>query len=323
MSNFNQMNYSPDDSGGGNLDEKELANIKEQTILINPRNPEYEGVGLGIEITTPGYQGKNLDHHGKDDTQETPSAIEQALSVDINQIPEGKMATVRPDMDSLGAMAVIMLRKDGKEVNSDIIKAISLLDREGPMRFKKEGRELLGLSGDENKDKWDEINRILRAANYKITVESMPSSEIDKKILFMEKILTGQYDKKEIDDLYIKDICDLEKARKNSKIETILSGRAVFIESSYKRSMELGYDYADVIIAYNPAYQWPDGTITPKYTIARRDKFVPFDLKKLLEQLKQRNPKWGGQENIIGSPQGEDPQIPPEEMKTLVEKVLI
>jgi len=52
-----------------------------------------------------------------------------------------------------------------------------------------------------------------------------------------------------------------EKARKNSKIKTILNGKAVFIESSCKKSMEIGYNYADVIIAYNPSYRWPNGTI--------------------------------------------------------------
>lgn len=321
MSNFNQINYSPNEGEGGeNLEEKELAKIKEQTVLINPREPNYEGVGLGIEITTQGYNGMNLDHHGKDDTQDTPSAIEQALSVDLKQIPEGKLATVRPDLDSLGAMAVIMLRQENKEVDLNIIRAISLLDRKGPSVFKKEGRVLLGLDKEDDEEKWEEINKILRAANYKIMVESAPSKEIEKKILFMKKILTNQYDKKEIDDLYTKDINDLEEARKNSKIEIILDGKAVFIESFYKRSMELGYEYADVVIAYNPSYQWSDGTITPKYTIARRDKFVPFNLKGLLEELRKRNPKWGGQENIIGSPQGEDPQISPEEMKKLVEK---
>lgn len=337
MPNFNQIKYSPDSSGGGKSPEelkkeKELEEIKSKISLINPREPNYGDVGLGIEITTKGFEGLNLDHHKEGDTQETPSAIEQAFQLDLEKIPqevlEGKkkIATVRPDSDSLGAMAVLMLKieneKNKKEnkkeniIDEKLVKAIGLLDRMGPGVFKNKGKELLGL----NDEEFEKIDKLCRVANYFVKSTSIP---LEEKVLFMKNLLKGEISPKEIEKIYEEDKNDLEKAKAESKIEIINNGRAVFIESTAKRSMEIGYEYAPIVIVYNPNFQWPDGHLTPKYSIARYDKYVKFDLKGLLEELKKKNPKWGGLENIIGSPQGEDPQIEPEEMKKLVEKYIL
>jgi hypothetical protein len=93
-------------------------------------------------------------------------------------------------------------------------------------------------------------------------------------------------------------------------------------------AMEIGYRYSDIVIAYNLKFKWSDGTETPKFTIARRDSNVRIDLKGLQEKLnefakgKGLRGSWGGQENIIGSPQNEDPQISVEELLEIVGKYL-
>ena len=337
MENFNQLHYSPDTGSGKSPEElereKELAEIKSKVCLINPREPNYEEIGLGIEITTKGFEGLNLDHHKEVDTQETPSAIEQAYALDLKNIPqevlEGKkkMATVRPDADSLGAIAVLILKEENvknkdKEVgknliNEKLVKAIGLLDRMGPAVFKDKGKEILKLNDDEE---FQKINKLCRVAHYVIGVKQLP---LEEKVLFMKNLLKGEISSEEIEKIYEEDRNDLEKAKAESKIEIINDGKAVFVESSAKRSMEIGYEYAPIVIAYNPNFKWPDGHITPKYSIARYDKYVKLDLKGLLEELRKRNPKWGGLENIIGSPQGEDPKIIPEEMKELVKKYIL
>jgi hypothetical protein len=332
----NKIYFSPDTSGGGKSQEelereKELEKIKSQVSLINPQEPNYEDVGLGVEITTQGFEGLNLDHHKEGDTQETPSAIEQALELDLEKIPqevfEGKkkIATVRPDSDAFGAIAVLILRqenernkKENKEENfidTKLIKAIGLLDRFGPGVFKAKGKEMLGL----NDEEFQRVQKLCRVADYYTEVKNAPFEE---KILFIKNLLQGKISSEEIEKLYEEDRNDLEKAKTESKIEIINEGQAVFIESSAKRSMEIGYEYAPVVIAYNPNFKWPDGHITPKYSIARYDKYVKFDLKGLLEELRQINPKWGGLENIIGSPQGEDPEIKPEKMKEIIKKYI-
>jgi len=336
MANFNQIQYSPDSSGGGKSPEelergKELEEIKSKVCLINSREPHYEDIGLGVEITTKGFEGLNLDHHKEGDTQETPSAIEQVFKLDLEQIPQEvivgkkKMATIRPDVDSLGAMAVLILRqeneknkKEGKEENiidEELVKAIGLLDRMGPGVFKDKGKELLEL----NDEEFAKIDKLCRAADYYVEIKNFP---LEEKVLFMKSLLKGKIPLEEIEKIYEEDRNDLEKAKTESKTEIINEGKAVFIESSAKRSMEIGYENAPIVIAYNPNFKWPDGHITPKYSIARYDKYVKFDLKGLLEELRKRNPKWGGLENIIGSPQGENPEIKPEEMKKIIEKYI-
>lgn len=103
---------------------------------------------LGIEVTIPALASRcslgNLDHHGPEDTAETPCASEQALNwkpleVSCDQccgnavLGDGKpcgfcqgrgrwfqwpeaMATIRPDLDSIGAMAILAIRQEGVEI---------------------------------------------------------------------------------------------------------------------------------------------------------------------------------------------------------------
>jgi hypothetical protein len=50
----------------------ELEKIKDRVTLINSKNPNFEGLVIGVEITVSDFQGLNLDHHGPNDTSETP-----------------------------------------------------------------------------------------------------------------------------------------------------------------------------------------------------------------------------------------------------------
>lgn len=311
--------YSPDIGSRADIQDKnELEKIKEQVRLIDPRNPNYEEISLGIEITTSGFEGLNLDHHGKGSTVETPSAIEQALAMKVEEIPSGKIATIKPDPDSLGAMAVIMLKKEGKEIDDKLVKTIGLLDRMGPAVFKDKGKDLLNVSEGE----FEELSKKCRALYYWINVKNR-NLPLEEKVLFMKKILTNQVSESEIEELYQENKKELERIKKESKVEILKEGEIVFIESKHLRSMEIGYEFGKVVIAYNPEFRWPDGKITPKYTIARYDNHVDFDLRKLLERLQEINSKWGGGENIIGSPQGEDPQLTPEQIKNFVMAVAL
>jgi hypothetical protein len=304
--------------------DKELIKIEDRVMLINPKNPNFEGVVIGVEITVSDFQGLNLDHHGPNDTSETPSAIEQALTFDISQIPsEGKIATVRPDLDSVGAIAVLLLRMDGKQPDEKLVKAIGLLDRKGPIVFEREGKNILGFSDEE----FEEVKKILSAIKYKIMV-TRPS--LPEAVLFMQKVLLRKVDKEEIEKLYMKNQKLLEEAEKESEVSLHYDGKVVLVKSTHPMAMEIGYRYSDIVIAYNPQFKWPDGTVTPKFTIARRDSNVRWiDLKKLQEELNKISEgkgikgSWGGQENIIGSPQNEDPQISVEELLEIVGRCLI
>lgn len=95
------------------------------------------GPVFGVEVTIPALASRcvtNLDHHGPGDTAETPSACEQALA--LTELPDGEfnLATVRPDADSITAMAVVYLscwdRHD--EIDADLVRAVGEMDRLGP-----------------------------------------------------------------------------------------------------------------------------------------------------------------------------------------------
>ena len=72
---------------------------------------------LGIEVTDPSLAGMcgrgNIDpQHGPSSTPASPAAIE--VCFDCSLPPKGtRLLTIRPDLDSVGGMAVLLLRAQG------------------------------------------------------------------------------------------------------------------------------------------------------------------------------------------------------------------
>ncbi|MCM8787156.1 MAG: hypothetical protein NC935_03790 [Candidatus Omnitrophica bacterium] len=302
--------------------ENQQVRVSELVTIINPSNPDYKEIGIGIEITTPGFTGLNLDHHGKDYNSDSPSAIERAMKLDLDSIKKNlesgkKIATIRPDPDSVGAIAVILLKLEGINPDEKIIKAIGLADRKGPGVFKDNGAKLLGLSDDE----FEKYKKIVAAARYKIVSQKTP---IEEAIEFMKNLLMVKISEDEIENLYKQDQKELEEARKNLEIELICNGKVAVVKGNSPRAFDIGYEKAQVVIAYNPQFKWPTGQVTPKFTIARYDSNVDyFNIKGLLQELQQKDPDWGGTENLIGSPQGRDPGIFLEELEKIVTKYIV
>ncbi|MCS7200938.1 MAG: hypothetical protein NZ822_02210 [Patescibacteria group bacterium] len=284
-----------------------------EIVLINPKTPNYEGVVLGIEITSAGFTGPNLDHHGEGYTSDSPSAIEQALNYDISSLPSGKIGLVKPDPDSVGAIAVLMLRKEGRKFDETLVRAIGLADRKGPGVFNKDGASLLGVSEEE----FERLKKLVAVARYKIVSQRAPLLE---SLDFMKRLLTGQIDEREVGDLYAQDQKELEEAKRSSEVVEIKKGNntIVVVTSQHSRAFDIGYGKGNVVIAYNPQFKWPNGVVTPKFTIARYDSNVPLDIRGLLEELNKLDEGWGGSENIIGSPQQRVPKITLDELKEIV-----
>ncbi len=306
-------------------DQRRLEEIEKLVTLIDPKNPNFEGISLGLEITLKTPDGfTNIDHHGENCTDESPSCIEQVMEKSLKELPEGKMATVSPDLDSVGAMAVILLKREGKKVDERLVKAIGLLDRKGPAYFYEKGQQDLGL---ENDEEFEKIKEILKACRYRLNIERL---RLPEAVLFMMKILSGDYTEEEIKKYAQEYDKKLEEAKKESKVEVIIDGLLVFVESKHQMAFDIGYEKGKIVIAYNPEFEWKGtGTITPKYTIARRDSNVrEIDMEGLLEELnkiaeeKGLQGRWGGRENIIGSPIGENPLLDPEEVKDIVKKYI-
>lgn len=112
-----------------------------------------------------------------------------------------------------------------------------------------------------------------------------------------------------------KNDAELERAKANARIFTSESGLTVgFLETEHVGALGVLYELGcQVGIAYNPRYGEPP---VKKYTIGSREEGVT--LGHVLEELKKREPGWGGHKRVIGSPLGKDSTLKPEEVIALV-----
>lgn len=167
-------------------------------MQLNLRAEEQPTIDLGIEITIPNVKitsGLNLDHHGKGDTAKTPSACEQAV---IHNPPDGFIiATVRPDADSVTAMAVIANRGVGRNINLELVRAIGLMDRYGPKVEEQMYHDLV-------------VAIAKKAADFKIP--------LDQRVAFVQSCLDGTYNPEEIASLVEARDREYEEARNANQI---------------------------------------------------------------------------------------------------------
>lgn len=242
---------------------------------------------FGIEVTIPALAARcivNLDHHGVGDTAETRSACEQAMTCELP--PEGVvLVTVRPDADSVTAMAIILNRSEGKAIDADLVSAIGRFDRLGPSA----GRPSAVVSA---------IAR--KACDFKISLEA--------RVQWVSDILAGDSKETEVAELVSAHDAELEAARAASHVTLCAEGRIATVVSTHRFATNLGYAEAQVVVAMNPEFpvdpkDSSKGTYR-KFTVCRYDSHVKCDLPVALLELQQLEPGWGGRGDIFGSPQG-------------------
>lgn len=76
-----------------------------------------------------------------------------------------------------------------------------------------------------------------------------------------------------------------------------------------------------MVLAANRAFRFPDGTRGTKYTLARWSS-AEADFSALQGQLCAREPGWGGQAGIIGSPQFRPSRLSLGELAAMLRAVL-
>ncbi len=266
----------------------------------NAQNPEVQ---FGVEITLPGYENiPNLDHHQPGDTSETPSSAEQAL---ICKIPEKgiNIATVRPDADTITAMAVLHLRMNNISFNESIVREVGRFDRLGPSAGK--------------------MNTTVSAI-WELALDF--SKSMEARVLTLARILTEKLSEKELEDISSKRVQKLIDARNNSKIEVMkVHGTGIaIIESSHRFATNLGYELAPVVLAKNPVmpidFKDPSKGTYTKYTICRYDNNIPCDIPAILNELGSLERGWGGRGDIIGSPQGISSTLTSDTILSIIQK---
>lgn len=113
-------------------------NTSFEFVQLNPREQEQPEYDLGIEVTIKG-QKNHIDHHGE--KAKLPSATKQISDALVNSLTQDdrllelaekeniRIATVRPDADSLTAMAVLVSHKQNRAINQELIEIVDIIDR--------------------------------------------------------------------------------------------------------------------------------------------------------------------------------------------------
>lgn len=285
--------------------ENEIEKLNFNYVLINPR-AEIPSYDLGIEITDPkiAQNKENIDpQHGQNPDINT-SAIEEALKFDLNSLKENAvLATIRPDADSVGAMAVIELRKNDITIDESLVSAIGKVDSYG---FKKAIEDYPEIA--------PRKKEITAASQY-----SLGKNSIEEKVKFMKRLLANKSNWEEIEKINKDWETKLEEAGKKLTVEELVKDQAVIVKGDHPLAFNLGYEKAGIVTAYNSNFKRPwieNDKESEKWTIARYSEAEKIDIKSLKEQLNALEKQfdgsgsWGGPANLVASPQGETSKIP-------------
>ncbi len=266
------------------------------------------GQVLGIEVTEPGLAARcslgNVDpqHTGGNASR---AAIEEAVSMDLP--PEGAtLVTIRADLDSVGAMAVLSIRAQGTSLESaqERIEQVATSDK-----FARGGypgpKPLPTRHCPWNEETASSAEGSRPLAAIAAAVMDFKSA-LAQRVASMEKwLLTGE-EPQQYRDSVEKERVDMIAAMESGAIkhEMRADGRIAVVESTHRAATSVGYSLAPVVVARNPAFKFGGGEAHAKYTVCAFEAGKFADIKSALAELATLEPGWGGSPTIGGSPQG-------------------
>jgi len=259
---------------------------------------------LGVEVTdrfAAARCGLGIidPQHALGARADAPAAIEACLDVSVP--PKGaRIVTIRPDLDSVGAMALLSLRSDGRPLSEalrDRVRRIAAVDRfdRGPWPGVQEtpatveallaegiGAEMSALAAAVS-DRTEALGDRVQIARHWLETGATPAIYAEAARLratrLVRSLTTGA-----------------------TRVEPWADGRIGVAISLEPGILSLAYRLAPVVVALNPAYSFPRGTRGRKYTVARWAE-GDADLDLAAASLAVQEPGWGGQRGIKGSPQ--------------------
>ena len=201
--------------------------------------------------------------------------------------------TLKTDIDSIGAMSILYLIMNNKlNITGDFIlrmKAIAISDTHGRKELNTSFIKV------EKYSKYGLPNSLL-------TMVSDRNLDITEKVFNMVDYLNnGTFSKIDMYDQISQE--KMKRAKKNTKIE-VINDKIVYIESTYRGALGLGYSITPIVFAKNDRYEFGFGNnkkIGTKFTIGQYDQGF-IDLDSVLKRLNQLENGWGGSLTIIGSP---------------------
>lgn len=321
------------------FDPRSIPAAKEANDLVFAQAPQ--GV-LGIEVTVPALAARCVQ--GNIDPQHTGgnaarTAIEEALVTALPAYPqEVTLATIRADLDSVGAMAILRLRNSNSFFVDQLYGACDPENNVGDEGFFKR-LELVaaadkfargGWSGPKplptRDNPWDESSATAESSR---PLAAIAAAVMDFKVPLADRVatmerwlLTGeepQQYRAQVEKERLDMIIALETGQ--IKYEIRADGRIAVVESTHRAATSVGYSLASAVVALNPSFKQGPGEPYRKFTIcAFEAKWC--DIRAALVELATLETGWGGSPTIGGSPQGVSSRLTIDEVVAVVERHL-
>ena len=270
---------------------------------------------LGIEVTIPALAAQcglgNIDpqHSG---TSEHSAAILAALDAPLPP-PGSTLVTVRPDLDSVGAMAVLELRAGGWSRRDDrmypAIETIAKADAfaHGPWPGVRPVPR--------TKREWSDGAVTTTSHPYLATAAALVS---DRGMALADRVEAMMHAIRGKGDERFNGYAAKVREARSALLESIKHGTTHItprggypicqVISTHLGALDIGYHLAPVVVATNPRMRGPGG-IYLKHTVCQWQAGYA-DLRAAVAALNAAEvesggtPGWGGSATIIGSPQG-------------------
>lgn len=286
-----------------------------------------KGPVYGVEVTNPKLAERcavNLDpqHSGGD---AMAAAIEAAMTWEVPP-EQATLATLKADIDAVGAMAVLEMRRRDEELSDEMKGRAGLIaDADRASAKPWPGRQDLP-----NKEHpWPStFFSDPRAVAVLSAAASDFKSPLGARVATMEGylkdgVMPASYEK-QVDEGRQQLIAALESG--DMKAELTADGKVAIVVGKHRDAMTVGYSLSPIVIAFNPEFSPnPKVPAHAKYTIAQ----YKMGLADLMGALKELNAadtavteqaKWGGSPGIIGSPQGVSSKLSPEQVAEVVSR---
>lgn len=306
------------------LDPRPVPEAQAANDAVFARGPVY-----GVEVTNPKLAERcaaNLDpqHSGGD---AMAAAVEAAMTWDVPPT-QATLATLKADIDAVGAMAVLEMRRRGEEITDEVKGRVGLIadadrasakpwpgrqdipnaERPWPSTFFSDPRAVAVLSAAASDFKSPLGTRVATMEGY-IKDGTMPASY-----------------EKQVDEARQQLIAALESGE--MKADVTADGKVAVVVGKHRDAMTIGYSLSPVVVAFNPEFSPnPKVLAHAKYTVAQY-KMGLADLMGALKELNEvdtavtEQAKWGGSPGIIGSPMGVSSKLSPEQVAEVVARYM-
>lgn len=258
--------------------------------------------------------------------------------------PEGSiLATIRPDLDSVGSMALLNILKNA-EADATSGSHEHLLGC-NPKEWRPSGEFMKRIQMIATADKFARgeyagsrplptrenlWNEEIATAESSRPLAAIAAAISDHKIQFTQRvewmenwlingIEPGSY-RPQVECERIGMVTALEMG--TIKHEVRADGKIAVVVSAHRSITEVGYSLAPIIVALNPTFKFGGGEPHAKFTICQYSTGY-VDLKLVLAELNTLEAGWGGSPTIGGSPQGVSSALTIDQVVEIVVKHLL